>query len=519
MMPPYTALLSAEHFSNVSLIIYTLIIIIITVWILKFIRHQKKFSVLNSIPGPKTVFLLGNAIDFMGGPREFFECIVHKICSYPEGLTRVWIMHRPFVFIYGASGVEAILSNSKNLEKGSDYKNMHSWLGLGLLTSSGSLWHMRRKMLTPAFHFKILEEFIEVFNQQSQKFVNKLQKYSDGKPFNIFPLITLATLDIILETAMGRSINAQDNPQSEYVKAVYDMGRIIMVRFARPWLQSDFIFKRTKWGRLEKKSLEILHKFSLDTIRERRKEYKRLKSQKEAKEDEIPGKKKRQAFLDLLIEYSEQNEFLTEENIREEVDTFMFEGHDTTAAGINWTIYLLGLNPEIQEKVYKELESIFEKSERPASYADIREMNYLECCIKESLRLLPSVPYFSRCLTEDMIIDGYLIPKETDTVVVPYALHRDPKHFPDPLKFQPERFLPENSVKRNPYAYIPFSAGPRNCIGQKFALLEEKVVLSSFFRKFRVESLEKFEDLKLSGDLIMRPEEEMFVKIFSRNDK
>ncbi|KAB7505396.1 hypothetical protein Anas_02225 [Armadillidium nasatum] len=337
MMPSYTALLSAEHFSNASPIIYTLIIIIITVWIRKLIRRHKKFSVLNSIPGPKTVFLLGNAIDFMGGPR-------------------------------------------------------------------GSLWHMRRKMLTPAFHFKILEEFIEVFNQQSQKFVNKLQKYSDGKPFNIFPLITLATLDIILETAMGRSINAQDNPQSEYVKAVYDMGRIIMVRFARPWLQLDFIFKRTQWGRLERKSLEFLHKFSLDTIRERRKEYKRLKNQKEAKENEIPGKKKRQAFLDLLIEYSEQNEFLTEENIREEVDTFMFEGHDTTAAGINWTIYLLGRYPEIQEKVYKELESIFRKSERPASYDDIREMNYLECCIKESLRLLPSVPYFSRCLTEDMII-------------------------------------------------------------------------------------------------------------------
>ncbi|RXG61501.1 cytochrome P450 4V2 [Armadillidium vulgare] len=85
------------------------------------------------------------------------------------------------------------------------------------------------------------------------------------------------------------------------------------------------------------------------------------------------GKKKRQAFLDLLIEYSEQNEFLTEENIREEVDTFMFEGHDTTAAGINWAIYLIGRHPEIQEKVYQELESIFGRSERPASNDDIRK--------------------------------------------------------------------------------------------------------------------------------------------------
>ncbi|KAB7505400.1 putative cytochrome P450 [Armadillidium nasatum] len=307
---------------------------------------------------------------------------------------------------------------------------------------------------------------------------------------------------------MGRSINAQDNPQSEYVKAIHDMGRIIMVRFARPWLQFEFLYKRTQWGRLEKKSLEILHKFSLDTIKQRKMEYKRLKSQKIGKEEtSISGKKKRQAFLDLLIEYSEENEFLTEENIREEVDTFMFEGHDTTAAGINWAIYLIGRHPEIQEKVYRELELIFGRSERPASSADIREMKYLECCIKESLRLIPSVPFFARNLTEDMII-----------AVILYALHRDPKHFPDPLKFQPERFLPENSMKRNPYAYVPFSAGPRNCIGQKFALLEEKVVLSSLFRKFRVESLGKFEDLKLTGDLIMRPEEEMFVKIFPRNE-
>ncbi|KAB7505395.1 hypothetical protein Anas_02224 [Armadillidium nasatum] len=355
------------------------------------------------------------------------------------------------------------------------------WILLVVRENLDLKWHRSRKMLTPAFHFKILEEFIEVFNQQSKKFVNKLQKYSDGKPFDIFPSITLATLDIILETAMGRSINAQDDPQSEYVKAIHDMGQVIVMRITRPWLRYEFIFKRTQWGRLEKKSLEILHKFSLDTIKQRKMEYKRLKSQKIGKEETaISGKKKRQALLDLLIEYSEQNEFLTEENIREEVDTFMFAGHDTTAVGINWFIYLLGRHPEIQvndqlfhdyreysipipyifqEKVYRELELIFGRSDRPASSADIRKMKYLECCIKESLRLLPSVSFFSRNLTEDMII------------------------------------------------------------GQKFALLEEKVVLSSFFRKFRVESLEKFEDLKLTGNLIIRPEKDVLVKIFPRNEE
>ncbi|KAL7646994.1 UNVERIFIED_CONTAM: hypothetical protein RMT77_002251 [Armadillidium vulgare] len=510
----------SEHFGNVPLIIFTIIILVVTFWILKFIRRQKKLSVLNKIPGPKTKFFFGNALDIQGQPKDFFYYFVNTVCTSPGGISRIWMMHNPFVLIYGASAVETLLNNSKNLEKGSDYNVLHSWLGRGLLTSSGSKWHMRRKMLTPAFHFKILEEFTEVINQQSQKFVNKLQKYSDGTPFNILPLITLTTLDVILETAMGRSINAQDSPESEYVKAIHDMGDILVTRFARPWLQYDFIFKRTKWGRLQEKSLEFLHKFSLETIRERRKEYKRLKSQKEEKkEDEILGKKKRQAFLDLLIEYSEQNDLLTEENIREEVDTFMFAGHDTTAVGINWAIYLLGRHPEIQEKVYEELESIFGKSDRPASSDDIREMKYLECCIKETLRILPSAPMFTRHLTEDMTINGYEIPKGTDVVVVIYSLHRNPQHYSDPLSFQPERFFPEDSAKRNPYSYIPFSAGPRNCIGQKFGLLEEKVILSTFLRKYRVESLEKFEDLKLTADLVLRPDEKMFVKIFPRNEE
>ncbi|KAL7646996.1 UNVERIFIED_CONTAM: hypothetical protein RMT77_002253 [Armadillidium vulgare] len=494
----------------------TTMILTLTMLIIKVVKRKQRLSVLDKIPSPKTNFFFGNIFELMGGPSEFFASLRTKFCVFPGGISHIWIMHEPFVIIYGASGVEALLNNSKNLTKGKIYTLLHSWLGQGLLTSTGSKWHARRKVLTPAFHFKILEDFIEVFNQQSQKLVNKLQKHSDGKPFNIFPYITLATLDIILESAMGRSINAQDDPESDYCKAIYEMGEIVLERNARPWLYSPFIFNMTKMGRREKEALNILHSFTLNTIKERRKEYKRLKSQvKDKKEDEIAGKKKRQAFLDLLIEY-EEGHSLSENDIREEVDTFMFEGHDTTSSGITFAIYLLGQHPDIQDTVYEELESIFGESDRLVTSEDIRQMNYLECCIKESLRLLPPVYFFVRKLTEDLKIDEYVIPKGTDTAIFTYALHRDPKHFPDPLSFKPERFFPENSAQRNPYAYVPFSAGPRNCIGQKFALMEEKVVLSSFLRKYRVESLEKIEDLKLAGDLLLRPEKLLSVKIFPR---
>ncbi|RXG57808.1 cytochrome P450 4V2 [Armadillidium vulgare] len=223
------------------------------------------------------------------------------------------------------------------------------------------------------------------------------------------------------------------------------------------------------------------------------------------------------SFLDLLLEYSEDHEILSDEDIREEVDTFMFEGHDTTAASVNWTLYLLGQHPEIQDKAYEEIESIFGSSDRDATSSDIREMKYLECCIKESLRLFPSVPAFGRELNEDVIIDGYTVPKGTSTMIFVYQLHRDPEVFPDPNTYKPERFFPENYANRSPYAYIPFSAGPRNCIGQKFALMEEKVILSTFLRKYRVESILKMEELNVAPEVILRNETENLMKIFPRH--
>ncbi|KAB7506176.1 Cytochrome P450 4C1 [Armadillidium nasatum] len=477
-----------------------------------FINHRRKFIsnnysvlkltfqkvILDKIPGPKPLPILGNALEFSGSPVDNFKAGL-RVSQNECGLTRVWIGFKPHCAIYKASGTEVLLSSNKYLDKSADYKALHPWLGTGLLTSTGTKWHHRRKILTPAFHFKILEDFVDIFNQQSQIFVQKLNSKCDGKPFDIFPYITLCTLDIILGM---------------------EMCNIVFEKQSRPWLQIGIIYSLLGYAKRQEKCLKILHGFSYETIRERKKKRIELKLSGENKKknnDEVLGKKKRLAFLDMLLEYAEEHETLSDEDIREEVDTFMFEGHDTTAAAINWALYLLGQNPEIQNKAYEEIESIFGKSEREATSSDLREMKYLECCIKEALRLFPSVPLFGRELKEDIKIGEYVIPKGTSVMISTYRLHRDSEVFPDPEAFKPERFFPENSVNRNPYAYIPFSAGPRNCIGQKFALMEEKVILSTFLRNFRVESTQNVQDLNLVGELILRPEKETLVKIYSRN--
>nr|CAD7409336.1 unnamed protein product [Timema poppensis] len=146
-------------------------------------------------------------------------------------------------------------------------------------------------------------------------------------------------------------------------------------------------------------------------------------------------------------------------------------------------------------------------------------MKYLEQVIKESLRLYPSVPFYGRYLEDDIIIKNYTIPAGTDVNVVPTHIHRNPRIYPDPEVFNPDRFSKESSQERHPFAYLPFSAGPRNCIGQRFALLEGKNILSTVLRNLRIESLDKPEDIAVLGELILRPKHELRVKVTLRNQE
>jgi docosahexaenoic acid omega-hydroxylase len=187
---------------------------------------------------------------------------------------------------------------------------------------------------------------------------------------------------------------------------------------------------------------------------------------------------------------------------------------------------LIGSHPEIQKKLHQEIDAHFGDTSRiHLSDDDFRELNYLDCVIKESLRLLPPVPYIQREFTEDLVIgnlcffiqilivfkksffslDGVHIKKGTTCSIWIHNIHRDERYFPQPEKFDPDRFLPENSTDRPPYAYIPFSAGRRNCVGQRYALMELKIIITQILRNFTLKSMKTIEELKLTPDVVLRP--------------
>ena len=288
----------------------------------------------------------------------------------------------------------------------------------------------------------------------------------------------------------------------------------------QPTYWPDSLYYNSGRGKVFAQKLKILHDFTRKVIKQRKNEILGL-----SERDTSSGEKSsRKAFLDLLLDHHLNGGDLTEEGIREEVDTFMFEGHDTTSMALSWVLFLLGHHPEYQEKVWPEIDEMFNEMEDQScpsiSLDKIKDLKYLDCIVKEGLRLCPSVPFVGRRLHEDMTFKAagkeYQVPSGTIVYVFIYMLHRDPEVFPNPEKFDPDRFLPENSLRRNPFAYVPFSAGPRNCIGQRFALSELKIVLAFMLRNFRIESIDQRDKILSNMEMVLRPKVPLNVKLHER---
>ncbi|KAI8118845.1 putative cytochrome P450 4s3 [Lucilia cuprina] len=456
--------------------------------IIAFIK-MKKWS--ENVPGPTIGEFIENA-----KKGEILNWFIELRKKYGPTF-RLWLGKDLMVFFTDPEDVKQLLSNNTLLYKSENYNILSPWLGKGLLTNGGESWHTRRKLLTPAFHFRILSEFKEPMEENCKILVSKLREKANGEQFDIYPYITLFALDAICETAMGIKKHAQMQSESEYVKAVQKICHILHKKSFSFWQRINIFFKFTKPGRERDDALKILHNETNRVIKLRRKllEDSQIHNMNDAqKADNIEGQKRRLAFLDMLLISQMEGVPLSDREIREEVDTFMFEGHDTTSSAIGFAIYLLSQHADVQQQAYEEAIAL-EGREKEA-------MPYLEAVIKETLRLYPSVPFYSRRITEDLNVGSLIVPKDASISILTYMVHRDEKNFPDPEKFDPLRFLSkENNL--HPFSFVAFSAGPRNCIGQKFAMLELKCSLSYLLRNFEFLPVKDFKPQPLA-ELVMK---------------
>ncbi|XP_011864539.1 PREDICTED: cytochrome P450 4c3-like [Vollenhovia emeryi] len=481
-------LLAGGYWVTVFLLICMLFLLVIPL-----VQRGKFLYALRKVPYPTALPLIGNAYQLNCSQEEFFQKMVKWADEFGD-MFLVWVGLRPFIFLYTAEAVQPLLNSSTHIDKSLEYQYLKPWLGTGLVTSTGEKWYFRRKLLTPSFHSGLLEVYLKTVKEETSVLISCLEKIPNTW-VDMVPYAKRVALDIICDTAMGYKLNAQRNFENKYVEAVNKIASIMQMRFTNVWVSSDTIFKLTKTGKEHDHSIRVIHEFVNKVIAERKAEWKQ-----KCDDNFNKSSKKKRALLDLLLEISHNGTILSDEDIREEVNTFMYAGHDTMATSISWTLYVLGRHPEYQEKILDEYNNVLGTDE--ITLENINKLTWLEACIKEQWRLYPVVPLIARQIYKPIEILGNQIPPGSTVLINSYLLHRDARYFPEPHIYYPERFL-SDSCKFPPYAFIPFSAGSRNCIGWKFATLVIKVIILSILKSFRVEAMDREDELRFISELVL----------------
>lgn len=275
------------------------------------------------------------------------------------------------------------------------------------------------------------------------------------------------------------------------------------MRYFRPWLWIQAIYDMTEEGKVWKNTVGNLEKTHLAVVKRRKSAL--LNKLADKCTDEPDDELSFPAAVDTALKKHVTCPSYTLQEIEKDTTSVMFAAADSTSAALSWTLYLLGLNPDKQAKLHKELDSLFGRGvDHEFTLSDLKQLPYLECCVKESLRMCPPFPMIGRELDEELVLDGYTVPAGTTCMINIHSLHRNRAQYADPESYIPERFLPENCAHLHPFSFIPFSAGVRVCLGQRFVMAEAKVLLAKLLSKYSVESTQPLDQVHAAYEVVLK---------------
>lgn len=495
----------------VTYLILALVVYVLFKYLRKFIAYRKAYFKLPMSADYR--YTTGTLHAFPGNNEEgltFDYNMALKNCYFHL----VWA--GPFIpacILYHPDAIRPILKSSapksRNTFLATPYDMGLRWLGEGLLIANGAKWARSRRLLTPAFHFEILKPYVDVYNQCADILIEKIEGLARlNQSFDIYTLINLDALDVILRCAFSYISNCQTSGSgSAYIDAIGQLQAMWADRSLKPHLHNEFIYSLTSHGKKFYRLCDVAHQVAEEIIEKRRKELE--------KEGDQISQRKVKDFLDtLLTARDEDGNGLNPLEIRNEVDTFLFEGHDTTASGMSWTLYCLAQHPEYQERVYDEVIEVLQGREH-LEWNDLAKLEFTTMCIKEALRLHTAVPFIERRTNEECEIQGHIIPAGTRVAIHIWILHHNPHLWEDPHSFNPERFHPDNQQKMDPFQFVPFSAGSRNCIGQNFAMNEMKVTVSRVIQRFKL-SVDPMQKCRRTPSVTMKAENGIYIYAHER---
>jgi cytochrome P450 len=412
-------------------------------------------------PGPppaKNIFQVLQAIRmFQGDILEMFGGLIRQYGDtfmFQFGNDRNYMTSNPDLMH------EVLVTKAASFQKDRDLKNRKTglarFLGNGLLTSDGEFWKRQRKLAAPALHAKRIAAYAETMVGYTLKM---LDNWQDGARLDISHEMTNLTMMIVAKSLF----NLDASHDAERVGAAVE----VIQSMAGPpplipaWVPTP---KELNKRRTLRELNEIIYRLIADW--------------------HAKGVDNGDLLSMLLLAEDDDGRHMTDEQARDEIVTLFLAGHETTANTLNWTWTLLAKNPDVEAKLHDELHRVL--GDRMPTLADLEHLKYTDMVIKESMRLYPPAWIIGREALEDVELGEYFIPKGSQVNCIFYFAQHDPRWWDEPEAFRPERFSPENEANFNKYAYIPFSAGPRVCIGNSFAMMEARLLLATIAQRYRL---------------------------------
>jgi cytochrome P450 len=419
---------------------------------------------MHTPPGPRNALFglpLSRSLrrDRLGSLKRLAEAY-GDIAAFKVGPQRFVLLNHP-------DYVEDVLvTRARLFKKGQALERAKRLLGEGLLTSEGDLHRRQRRLAQPAFHKQRIAAYADTMVAHAQR---TAARWRDGETLDISSEMNRLTLTIVGETLLGADVEADAGGVRDALTTVFEAFPMTMSPFA---------------PLLERLPLPVVRRYhraqaALDTLI-----YRIIDERRGTPDD-------RGDLLSMLLlarDDEEDGGRMSDAQLRDETLTIFLAGHETTANALAWTWHLLAHHPDVEERLHQEIDAVLDG--RPGSAEDVPRLPYTRWVLAESMRLYPPAWAVGRRAIEDVEIGGYTIPKGTVVLFSQYLLHRDARFFPDPNRFDPDRWLPERQKTRPKFAYFPFGGGTRICIGEPFAWMEGILVLATLAGRWRMESLE-----------------------------
>jgi cytochrome P450 len=437
-------------------------------------------------PGPDGLPVVGTRLAFLRDPFGFMTRTAREygdIVQWDELEGPVYQLNHP-------EYVEQVLvGNNQNYVKGETFqKILGPVLGNGLLNSEGAVWRRNRHRIQPAFHPGRIREYAEMMTDLTEEAV---AGWEDGETLPIHEETMTLTLRIVARALFGADID-EHVPTVAAALEEFMESTESLTNFLLPASVPTPSRARTK------RAAERLDAVVYDLIEERRAD---------------PGEDVISALVAATDDDGEPA--MSDDEIRDEVVTLLLAGHETTALSLTFTFYALARHPAVEERLVDELDRVLDG--RAPTMADLSELTYTEQVVKESMRLYPPVPGIVREPVKPDIVGGYEIPAGATIRMNQWVVHRDPRWYDDPLAFRPERWTDDLEESLPKLAYFPFAAGPRRCIGDRFAMLEARLLLATIYGRYHLE-LTPGTELDLMATITARPKEEVPMTVRERTD-